>query len=64
MTEPVSEKRAERAEKAQASNPVPVRCKQTGFTATIPAKDWNGYTDDQRDAYEIVKGDGDADGSK
>lgn len=39
-----------------ATSPVPVRCRQSGFRAAIPAADWNSYTQAQRDAYEITKG--------
>lgn len=39
-----------------ATAPVPVRCRQSGFRATIPAEDWNAYTPAQRAAYEIMEG--------
>lgn len=38
----------------QAKPPVAVRCRQTGFRARIPAKDWDAYTEAQRDAYEVL----------
>lgn len=35
---------------------VRVRCKQSGFMASIPADDWNAYTAAQRAAYDIMEG--------
>lgn len=34
--------------------PVRIKCRQTGFEATIPAADWRAYTKDQRAAYAVL----------
>ncbi|MEA3537597.1 MAG: hypothetical protein U9R73_00535 [Pseudomonadota bacterium] len=41
--------------KGGATDAVRVRCKQSGFMASIPAEDWNAYTPAQRAAYEIME---------
>jgi len=41
---------------ADPTDSIPVRCRQTGFRASIPAGDWDAYTDAQRDAYERLDG--------
>lgn len=35
--------------------PIPVRCRETGFRAKIPAADWEAYLPAQREAYERLE---------